>query len=295
MNKTILACALLCACMSAAAKDQVVKLSTADATALNGKTVALTVHDRPTFIAMTAGKATFAILGVGAMAVAGNKLVVDNHVADPARIIQTNLANMLRDVDGAQLLAPDATPTKAEKPAEIAATHRKADYVLDVRSGGWNYAYYPNQWGHYWIGYSVQIQLVDAKSGRQVANAVCNTNTQANHNPPTREQIEGNGAQLLKDVTTGLGWTCVQLLATQLFNIPADKTVATPAEFVDPLVSLGKPGTPDSKTAGASPAGSAPQSVPKPDASGDVAPSPAPAPPAPPAMTPPATGTEASH
>jgi hypothetical protein len=43
-----------------------------------------------------------------------------------------------------------------------------ADYLLDVRSGGWMFAYYPTHWGKYWVGYSVQVQLIDKRAGRLV-------------------------------------------------------------------------------------------------------------------------------
>ena len=266
MKRTLLACALLSASMAVAAKDQLITLSEADATALHGKTLALTLHERPTFIAMTAGKATFALLGVGAMAVAGNKLIDDNHVADPAGLIRTSLSDLLRDVDGMQPMAVDATPTKAEKPAQIAATHPEADYVLDVRSGGWNYVYFPAQWGHYWVGYSVQVQLIDTKSSRQVSNAACNTNTHANPNPPSREQLDGDGAKLLKDVTAGLGWMCVQLLAKDQLRIPTGKLPITPVEYVDPLAALAKATAPAAApapaSAAAAPAAGPSQTVP---------------------------------
>ena len=123
MERTILTCALLFTSLSVLAADKLIPLSPADASTLQGKTLALTVHERPNFIAMTAGKATFALFGVGAMVIAGNKLIDDNHVADPAQIVRTNLANALRDADGMQPMPADKTATKAEKPAQIAATH----------------------------------------------------------------------------------------------------------------------------------------------------------------------------
>ena len=258
----MLACVLMCTSWSVMAKDQPIVLSPADAATLQGKTLALTIHERPTFMAMTAGKVTFGLFGVAAMAGAGNKLIDDNHVVDPAELVRTNLANLLRDVDGMHPMATDTAPTKAEKPAQVAAIHPEADYVLDVRSGSWGYVYFPAQWGHYWVSYSVQVQLVDTKSGRQLSNAACNSNTHANAKPPTREELDGNGAKLLKDVTTALGWTCVQLLAKEQFHFPVDKVVATPAEFVDPLAALAKSAAPATNTNVAAPVtATAPQPV----------------------------------
>ncbi len=239
----------MAAACSAAAKDKMIPLAEADASALKDKTIALTVHERPTFVAMTAGKVTFGLLGVAAMASAGNKLVDENHIADPAEILRTNLAAGLQNAYGAKLLPADTTVTKAKKPQEIASTHPEADYVLDVRSAGWNYAYYPARWGSYWVGYSVQVQLLDAKTGRQVSNMACTANTHENPKAPSREQLNANGAQLLKDVTAGLGWTCVQLLAKEQFHLAPEQVAATPAEYVNPLASIT-----DATPAGAAPA-----------------------------------------
>ncbi|GAB1597062.1 hypothetical protein [Lysobacter claricitrinus] len=237
MKKTMLLAAALFAAGSAHAKDKLITLAPADAALLKDKTIALTVHERPSFVAMTAGKATFGLFGVAAMVGAGNKLVDDNHVQDPAVVVREQLGNALQTEYGAKLLPIDATPTKSEKAKDLAALHADADYVLDVRSGGWNFAYFPTSWGTYWVGYSVQVQLVDAKTGRQVSNAACNANTHDHANPPSREELLANNAQLLKDVTTGLGWTCVQLLAHDQFALATGHVAATPAAFVDALAA----------------------------------------------------------
>lgn len=228
---------LLLAATTAQAKDQVMPLSEADATALSGKTVAVTLHERPSFTAMTAGKAGFGLFGVGAMVSAGNKLVDENHVEDPAVLIRSQLASSLASAYGAQMQPVDTTPTASKKkPKEIAAAHPQADYVLDVESAGWMYSYRPTQWDIYWVSYSVQVKLV-TKDGRLASNLACSGHTQAHPASPSRDELHANGAALLKQVTASLGWNCVQLLARQQFRIPDDKIAATPAEFADPLTA----------------------------------------------------------
>lgn len=234
----ILASATGLASFSCPAKDKMISLTVETTQALQGKTAAVTLHERPTFMAMTAGKATFALIGAGAMAKAGNDFVEKNDIQDPAAIVRAQLGDLLQSSYGLQLKPVDATVTKEQKPEKLAALHPEADYVFSVRSGGWNYAYYPSQWSQYWVGYSVQVQLIDTKTGTQVANMACNANTHQNPNHPTKEQLEANGAQLTKDVTAGLGWTCVQLLAKSEFLVPEEKLPAIPAQYVDPLAAL---------------------------------------------------------
>lgn len=219
------------------AKDKLITLTAEDASLLQGKTLAVTHHNRPSFVAMTGGKAIFGMLGVAAMISAGNKLVDEKGIADPAILMREQLAGALRDGYGLVPQPVDTTPTEAKKPAELAKLHPEADYVLDVRSAGWNYAYYPTKFATYWVGYSVQVQLIDAKTGRQVSNAACNTNTNKHANPPSGDALLANDAQLLKDVTQGLGWTCVQLLAREQFKLADDKIAATPDSYKDPLAA----------------------------------------------------------
>lgn len=237
MKTACFALAAMMFAMPVSAKDALIPLSEADGAQLNGKTVALPVHERPSFVAMTPGKATFALLGAAAMIAAGNKLVAQHHIEDPAQLLREQLSIALKESLGALPQPIDATATKATKPKELAALHPEADYVLDVRSAGWNYAYYPTKWATYWVGYSVQVQLIDTKTGRQVSNAACNANTNKHPNPPSGDALLADDAKLLKDVIAGLGWTCVQLLGKEQFKLAEDKIPATPVEFKDPLAA----------------------------------------------------------
>ncbi|MBE2210364.1 MAG: hypothetical protein IAE66_02060 [Xanthomonadaceae bacterium] len=242
MKAASLALVMMLFIAPASAKDQLIPLSEADSAQLNGKTVAITLHDRPSFVAMTAGKAGFGLFGAGAMISAGNKLVEQNQIADPAILLRDQLSIALTNAYGIVPLPLDTTPTKATKPKDLAKLHPEADYILDIRSAGWNHAYYPTQWATYWVGYSAQVQLIDTKTGRQVSNAACNANTNKHPNSPSRDALLANNAQLLKDVTINLGWTCVQLLAKEQFNIPAENIPAIPASHENPLAAYAAQG-----------------------------------------------------
>lgn len=265
-------------------------ISDADAAALRGKTAAVTLHDKPSFIAMTAGKAGFGLLGVAGMVKAGNDFVKDNEVPDPSILLRDRLGALLQDTYGLQVKPVDTTVTEEKKPAKIAALHAAdADAVLSVRTVGWNYGYYATDWSHYWVGYAAEVQLIDAKTGKSMSQAVCGSNTQANPIKPTLANLRADRAQLTKDILNGLGWMCVQLLAKEQFKIPQDKIPAIPAEYVNPLARLqptaGSAGTPDAPAAGEVPQAG--------DATAPAADGIAPAEPAPtePVATPPDTAT----
>lgn len=263
-------------------------ISDADAAALRGKNAAVTLHETPSFMAMTAGKAGFGLLGVAGMVKAGNDFVKNNEIPDPSILVRDRLGALLQDTYGLQVKPVDTTVTEEKKPAKIAALHAAdADVVLSVRSLGWNYGYYATDWSHYWVGYAAEVQLVDAKTGKSISQAVCGANTQANPIKPSLENLRADRAQLTKDILNGLGWLCVQLLAKDQFKIPQDKIPAIPAEYVNPLLRLQPAGTPaaapaatqeDAGTAAPAPTDAAPEE-PAADA---------------PATTPPATSTAGS-
>lgn len=240
--------ALLLLAAGASAKDKVIPLSDTDGVALRGKTVALTVHERPSFTAGTAGKATFGLLGAGAMIAVGNKLVDDNGVQDPAIQVRTQLAALLRDSYGAHVLEVDAQPTKATKPKDIAALHPQADYVLDVRSTGWMFFYYPADWNSYWVNYTADSQLVDTKTARPVSSMGCRADTRKSSTRPSREQLIDEKAQLLKDITQHLGWTCTQMFAKEQYRVAAEQVPAIPAEYQDPMARLTVPAATNATT-----------------------------------------------
>jgi hypothetical protein len=237
MSKRILFVMLMVIPALVSAKGKVVPLAESAGAALSGKTVVVTRHEKANFTAMTAGKATFALLGAGAMIVAGNKIVADNNIPDPADVLEHDLVPAIVKHYGLVLKDGSSPVIKASKPKDIAATQTDVDFILNVESAGWMFAYYPTEWGKYWIGYNGHVQLIERATGKLMADAFCNANTNKHAASPTKEAMLDNNAQLLKDVTTGLGWTCVHLLAKEEFRLPEGTAAATPPEYVDPLTA----------------------------------------------------------
>jgi len=269
----------LCLPSAAHAAKKPIPLSEAAAATLQGKTVAVTRHKPASFVAMTAGKAGFGLLGVAGMVKAGNDFVADNGIEDPSVLLRAQLGALLQSHYGLQVQAVDTQLTDEKKPAKIAKLHPNSDLILSVRTHGWNYGYYASAWGEYWLGWSGEVQLIDAKSGKQLSQSYCGANTMANPIRPKLEDLRANQAQLSKDVLTSLGWLCVRLLAKDLFRIPEDKIPAIPAEYINPLARL-QPG------AAASAPPPATSTEPTADPAADPTAEAPPAPPAPPAETP---------
>ncbi len=236
MNKRWLLLSLAIVSVTAGAKERAVALSQSVAAQLNGRSVVVTRHEKPSFNAMTPGTAMFALIGAAAANSAGNKIVEENGVADPADILVSALVPAVVERYGLQW-DPSVKPVvDTKKPKEIAAAQSGVDYVLDVRSQRWNYAY-TGKLSRFWVGYSAEVRLIDAKSGAVVSNMVCDPDTRKHDVKPTRDELLADRAQLLKDVTTHLGWLCVQLFAKEQFGLPPEATPAIPETYVDPLVA----------------------------------------------------------
>jgi hypothetical protein len=233
-------CALVALVSVAAAakdKDKVTALPSGAGAALNGKVLAVTRHKKADFSAMTAGKATFALLGGAAMIVAGNRIVEENEIADPADILEKELAPAVARHYGMTLKSGSGLLVDGHKPKEIVAVQPDADYVLDLQSNTWMFAYYPTDWNTYWIGYGVQASLLD-KSGKQLAKMACYSDTNKHPKSPGKDAMLANNAQVLKDVTASLGWSCLHRIASKEFALAEGEVPATPADLADPLGKL---------------------------------------------------------
>lgn len=205
---------------------------------LAGRSLTIARHDKPSFIAGTAGKAGFALLGTAAMVANGNRLVRENAIADPADIVASTLAPALATKWQLVVEIGEAVTVPSSEVNVIAGAVPGGDLVLDVRSTGWSYTYFPTRWGSYWVGYGVQVRLIDLKRTAIIANMFCGADTRKHPHPPSREQLVAEQAQLLKDILANLAWTCARQLAHEEFDIADIDLPPIPAQLLDPLGSL---------------------------------------------------------
>lgn len=256
-------------------KVKVGALASSDAASMQGKSVAVVLHDRESFSAMTAGKAMFGMFGAVAMIKAGNDFVEANQIPDPTIIVREQLSGVLRDQFGAVPMAVDTTVTKSVKPAELVKVHPQSDYILSVKHGGSLYVYYPGKWDGYWVGNSVAVQLIHTASGKVVSKGNCYASTHKNPVRPSLDQLHADRAQLTKDILASLAWKCSRQLAIDGFKLTAERAPAVPAELEDPLSRV-TPAAPTAKQApstGEAPAPEAPPEAPEaPDAPEATAP-----------------------
>lgn len=185
---------------------------------LEGKTVCLVTHESPNFIAMTSGKGMFAVAGVGAAVAAGNKLVKENNVADPAAKISTMLAKDLGSRYGLSTKGQPSKKADSNDLAELVKLAGGSDYALDVETNGWNFMYDGFHFSDYIVGYSVKMRLFDVASTKAIAEGFCAYDTKSAGKPrASYDQLLENNAAYIKQTLDDATMSCVEKFKSELF------------------------------------------------------------------------------
>lgn len=196
-----------------------IPLSAESATQLNGSTLAHTKREAAGFMATTAGKAAFGVLGAVAMMNAGKKIIEENNIEDPANYISSSLANDLAKTFNLQVASEKDTAVSSTNVSDLAAEYPQADFILDVRTGSWSFIYFPTDWSHYRVLYSSRLQLIDVKSKRVVADSICSRVPEKTESSPTYEELLAGNAQRLKNELKVAADYCIDQFRSQVFNL----------------------------------------------------------------------------
>jgi hypothetical protein len=167
------------------------------ADALKGKTLAVSHRAKPDFGAMTAGKAMFGLFGAAAMISAGNKIVSDNNIDDPAPLISDPLRAALVGKYGLAATTGEGPVADSMDTKKLATQYANADYLLDVQTVNWSFVYRPNL-THYRVIYSVKVRLIDTHAAKLLSEAFCVRKDDDDKSPPTHDELLANGAAILK-------------------------------------------------------------------------------------------------
>jgi uncharacterized protein YcfJ len=189
------------------------------AAGLQGKRLAITSHPIADFSAGTAGKAMFAMVGAIAMIHAGNEMVRQDQIEDPAIRISQRLSNDLAKTQGVILLPPSGSVASSDDPATLVKTYPGADLLLDVKTYAWSYIYYPTKWGSYRVNYDANVRLLDGKSGEVIAQQTCKVDPTDPNNPPSLEALRANQSALLKQLLSKAADTCVGNVEQQVLRL----------------------------------------------------------------------------
>ena len=174
------------------------------ANVLSGKSAVRTERGVPPFTALTPGKATGAAFGIvggaiagTAMVSSGNEIVRENGVEDPANWISQELAGEMKRKYATNFMG--SRKITEEEPEAIAKACTGTDYALDVRTINWGLGYFPVNCATYRVMYSVQLRLIDCKTGKVIAHGIyARVPEKSDDSPDWDELVENNKAARLK-------------------------------------------------------------------------------------------------
>jgi hypothetical protein len=196
-------------------------------TALKNQTVAKTERPAPDFAASTPGKAAFGMIGATMMISAGNAIVAENELVDPADRIAAALLSALSEAHGVKALAKPAKVSALEPEKVVAAADTSANYVLDVRTHNWSFIYFPTNFTRYRVMYSVNARLIDAKRKAVVAEGFCARIPKTVDGAPTYDELLKDKAALIKLTLSTAADECVQVLKAEMLSMPAKSDIHT--------------------------------------------------------------------
>lgn len=189
--------------------------------AWKGKTVAFTSRPRPSMVMMTAGKGAFGPIGVAAGISAGNALVKEDNIPDPAPRVANDLLQIAERQYGVVPASLPPPTVDTRDVAQLANAGKGADLLFDVESLGQGINYYPTDWSHYWLMSGLILRVIDVRTGAVVGEAVCRQSSQHQQNPPDRKQLLANEGQLLKSMIAAQSDACRDQFVGQVLRVGA--------------------------------------------------------------------------
>jgi hypothetical protein len=242
MLKMLAACAValaLCGCVS----HKLVKADLAGLERSKAGKITVTRHDMPTFVANTAGKVTFGLIGVAAAVSAGNAIIRDNHVEDPADYISLQLAQKLSTqlalpVEQGRSIKPTSSAT------EMAKMFPAGGLVLDVQTTNWSSMYFPTDWNNYRVIYVAKLQLFDTAKKSKVAEGLCVRVPEYTADAPSYQQLLANQAADLKMRLRRSADGCIQEFSDKVLGITAGVMTAAAQAAPPAAGTVGTDGRP---------------------------------------------------
>ncbi len=216
MKKLICAAALAVAvsgCVSAPIKT----VNSADA--LRGKTIVLSEYAKPNFMAQTAARVEFGLFGLAAAIHAGNELVQEDSIADPSVAVAEKIADDLASSRADKLLPNNHAVAPNDDVSTLLKTYPGADLIIDVKTIGWSYIYYPTHWNTYHVLYTSRLRVLDGKSGNLIAQALCKNGNGDPSTAPSGSELLADHAKALKDLLQKAGNDCVAVYEKQILKV----------------------------------------------------------------------------
>lgn len=182
---------------------------------LRGRSITLVHREMPSFSAATPGKASFALVGAFAMLQAGDKIVKEDGIEDPAVRIGEELLQAIAGSNGMRIVGNDVIATTAER-SKLSQQYSMADLALDVQTVSWSFVYFPTNWTHYRVVYNVQLRLIDTRRATLLADGHCEHVPPETRDAPTYEQLLADQGARLKQELAAAADQCIDELRSKV-------------------------------------------------------------------------------
>jgi hypothetical protein len=192
--------------VSACTSIRDVPLERSDVSKIEGKEIAIVKRPMPDFGAMTADKMAaagmFGAIGgaiAGAATIsAGNSLVRENHIPDPAYEIAEEIAHSMEAKYGAKYAGIGSSVITDDEPSSVSTAYKAVPLALDVKTYNWGFTYFPMSWNTYRVVYHSRLRLIDTNTAVVMAEGGCSRVPEKTDDAPTYDQLIENGASRLK-------------------------------------------------------------------------------------------------
>jgi hypothetical protein len=193
-----------------------------------GRTLQRSLYPKPDFAAYTAGKAGFGMIGAALIIQAGNEIVREHAVEDPAARISQEAAQTLVERYGLQLSTSEPKVSQSDDIGALVQTYGEADLILDVKTINWMFIYFPTDWSHYRILYSARLRVIDRQQKTVIGEGFCayKQEYEDTKKAPTRDELLKNDAEGLKRELAKAGDYCITFFRSGTFRTPATPAAA---------------------------------------------------------------------
>ena len=116
----------------------------------------------------------------------------DSDEEDPALQIAHSLAETLASHTGARFDKADPRYTKGTFVSRVTKSYPGSDLILDVTTTDWMTLYFPLTWNRYRVVYGAGFRLIDAKTGKVLAQASYRGVPEKTSDAPTMEELRAN-------------------------------------------------------------------------------------------------------
>ncbi|MGR2741091.1 hypothetical protein ACUY1T_21795 [Billgrantia sp. Q4P2] len=195
-----------------------VPMDTAQVEQTSPSSITTSSREKPSFLAMTAGKAMVGgLVGAAAMMIAGNNIVEENEIEDPAGYISNGLAASLAERFGIEQVDENDFVTKETGVAGLSRDYAASDLLVDVETLGWGFSYYPSAMRTYLVSYSARLKVIDTRSMQAVAEAHCRRWPDKTDDSPSHAELLANGAERLKQELMAAADSCMREFENKIY------------------------------------------------------------------------------